>query len=359
VLRSLLLAALPAAAAAEDTAPGTAWAYRLTVTDEVSGRRAGPGAAPAAGATDERWEMSNLWVGRGDGRLEWRDALTLGGSVALRGTPEGATVLRAREAFARVSALSWLELEAGKRLVRWGTGYAFTPTGVLDPPRDPADPQDRLSANEGMLLARADVFHGPTALTVAVAAPRAWRSVGEPAPQRVVAGRLRTAVRGVEASLVARAAEGGGPAWGGNFTHVVGQRLEWHGELLVHPRRPGGRGTQDAGRATSGLLGLQYTFARGLNVVVEYYRDGNGRPRRSFGFARLSRAATDARVQPELIAVGALADGGLTLVPAVAWRPSGHARAYARVVLLAGPTGASVAGAPARLTLSLGVTVSF
>ena len=163
--------------------------------------------------------------------------------------------------------------------MRWGTGHAFTPTGLPAPPRSAIDPQDRLGLSEGMALAQATLFRGDTALTVAAAAPRAWRAAGD-APGRLVALKLRTAIHGFELALVASGGDGRRFSTGANFMHVVGARLEWHGEWLRHDRTSPWVARLDPAtsgvRTMSALIGLQYTSAHGVNVVLEGYRDGNG-----------------------------------------------------------------------------------
>ena len=62
---------------------------------------------------------------------------------------------RARRPTADVSAGDF-DFTAGRKMVRWGTGYAFTAAGVLDPPRDPTNPTDRLNLNEGRDMVKAD-----------------------------------------------------------------------------------------------------------------------------------------------------------------------------------------------------------
>jgi hypothetical protein len=63
-------------------------------------------------------------------------------------------------------------LTVGKRMLRWGTGYAFTATGVLDPPRVATDPTDRLSLNQGREMGEADWVAGKQEFTVV------WASAG-------------------------------------------------------------------------------------------------------------------------------------------------------------------------------------
>lgn len=76
------------------------------------------------------------------------------------------TQIRVKETYAGFSAGDF-DFTLGRRIVRWGTGYAFTAAGVLDPPRIPTNPTDRLNLNEGRDMVKADYVHGPHALSVA------------------------------------------------------------------------------------------------------------------------------------------------------------------------------------------------
>jgi hypothetical protein len=81
--------------------------------------------------------------------------------------------LRVKEAYAGLSAGDF-DFTLGRRMVRWGTGYAFTAAGVLDPPRIPTNPTDRLNLNEGRDMVKADYVRGPHAFTLAWSTRR-WR----------------------------------------------------------------------------------------------------------------------------------------------------------------------------------------
>jgi hypothetical protein len=295
-----------------------------------------------------------------------------------------------RELYGRVALSNAVDVEAGKRLVRWGTGYGFAPTGVLDPPRDPTDPGDRLRRNEGQVFVRADVFRGATSLTVALAAPQLWRTSPASAPDRRVGARLRSTIAGLEIAAVASAAPGEGPSWGGNLTHVVGQRLEWHAELLVHDAGAPWTHWLDPGhapRSWSAVLGAQYTLPGvGGNVVLEYHRDGWGlndaqwarvldararrwRPssqppnaaprRRDFLFTRLAPVTGEGRIVPELIVIASLDDGGWTLVPSLSANMGAHVQAYVRPLWLLGPRDSVNGGASSRAGVTSGLTLRF
>jgi hypothetical protein len=399
VVSMLIWLATPAAAQSPSS-----FTWRARATDEAGTQQPNTDSPFLSPARGDAWLGSNDFVASADGTWDWRQRVKFGGGLLLIAPSDDGPELRVREGYARASVLSWLDVEAGKRLVRWGTGYAFTPTGLLDPPRNATDPTDHLGLNEGMVMARVDAFRGASAVTIAVAAPRLDRpdAVVGTAPRRLVAVRARTTIAGVEMAVVASAADTRRASFGGNFTHVVGRQLEYHGELLVHddesPWSQRLAPHEARGRRVSAVLGLQYTFDLGINAIVEYYRDGNGlspalwsrlmdgvsspsaasaasaaaaaagaapgatltRPtRRDFLFVRGTLANTDALITPELIALIDLDDGGLTLVPTVRIAPTRHVQFYVRGVVLTGPARSADGSAPMASTLSAGLTVLF
>ena len=412
---TLIAVASAAAASAQENTTPTSWTYRVRVGDEITATRANvqsPFLGPTAGSL---WDGRNQVVASADGAWTHGDRLQTGAGVAVVGATGSDAAVHVRQAYARVSATSWLDVEAGKRIIRWGTGYAFTPTGVLDPPRSATDPQDRLSVNEGMALVQATAFRGDTALTIAAAAPnglvlRQAQDERADRSERLVAAKLRTAIRGFEFALVGSAADGRRLSAGANFTLVVDDRLEWHGEFLIHDRTSPWmiRVAPDAigARATSALIGLQYTSASGVNIVLEGYRDGNGldgpawqrlvsgarnplavsyaspseldvahgervelrqaqdgrmpRPsRRHFAFVRAARAASDARWKPELMAIVGVDDGSVTIVPTSGWNLRDHVDVYVRGVALAGARRSEARDAPIRGAITVGLAVRY
>lgn len=341
---SLVLLAFPSALAA-----GQEWTWRARASVEAQALRTSD--APAEVATSVKtWSTGSLFVAAADSSWEAASRVKLAGGLIVSGDSTSGLRLQAREAYARLSATSWLDVEAGKRLVRWGVGYGFSPTGVLDPPRLPTDPADRLGRNEGMPLARADMFRGATSLTIAVASPALWRNEASPlGPSRLLAARLRTVLpAGLELGVVASASAGHRPAIGGNVTHVLGQRLEWHAEALVHDR------------TLTAAAGFQYTRA-GINTVIEYHRrriDGPGRSASNQLFVRAARAGADRKLMPELIVVRSLDGGGWTSVGGVTWRVRQRLEVYTRGTLVRQAGGAPGRSRRADL-LALGATVKF
>lgn len=209
--------------------------------------------------------------------------------------------LRVKEAYFSVSAGD-LDLTAGKKLLRWGAGYAFTPTGVLDPPRLPTDPTDRLNLNEGREMAHAAWIHGRHAVSAV------WASAGllqkhRPGVRETTALRYNTLLAGFDTSLIVAHDRGGTTFTGGNFTRVFGEAVEVHAEFARRTGRPellacaAAPGDCLPGRElrTAILLGGKYTPRPGWSVIAEYYSPVSqpvaGAPgaRRQYAFARLGK----------------------------------------------------------------------
>jgi len=193
--------------------------------------------------------------------LHYRDRLTLSTSViGLAGTySDNYTQLRVKETYAGLSAGDF-DFTLGRKMVRWGTGYAFSAAGVLDPPRIATNPTDRLNVNEGRDIIKADWVHGPHALSFA------WSSaVLAPAHSNLhdtTAIRYNILVHGFDTSLIA-GDDRGGDAFGAlTFTRVFGQAWEVHGEAAWREQ-------------AAMLLGAKYTTASGVSFIGEFYSPPN------------------------------------------------------------------------------------
>jgi hypothetical protein len=167
--------------------------------------------------------------------------------------------LRVKETYAGLSAGDF-DFMLGRRIVRWGTGYAFTAAGVLDPPRIPTNPTDRLNINEGRDMVKADYVRGPHALTLA------WSSAAlAPASANLhdtTAFRYNVLVHGFDTALIA-GDDRGGDAFGAlAFTRVLGQAWELHGEAAWREHE-------------AVLLGGKYTTASGITFIGEFFTPPN------------------------------------------------------------------------------------
>jgi hypothetical protein len=362
-----VLLGLPLTATAQ-----SAFTYRAQVTAEAGGTLVNP-SSPLVPDGARGWTDSSLFVATGAGSWEPASRLRLAGGLALAGSRGGDVRVRVREAYGRVSATDWMDVEAGKRLVRWGVGYGFAPAGVLDPPRLATDPTDRLGVNEGRPMARVDLFRGETSLTVAASTGSRMAAVAASAGSRMAAARLRTVWSGgVEVAFIASAEPDAGPSWGATVTHVVGQQLEWHAEVIEQDALGSGAVSAvaeaqrtvsvatGAQRVVSVVAGAQYTFLNGVNVVVEYHRIGRAIDgHRQSLFMRAAPSIADTGLAPEVILIAGLEDGSRTVVPGITWTPSGRVQLYGRATRLLGGRRSIARLAPWSTSLNLGATLRF
>ena len=164
----------------------------------------------------------------------------------------------------------------GRKILKWSTGYAFTPTGILDPPRNPADPTDRLDLNEGRELGSVQWIKGRHALTAA------WASGGllerhRPGLREVTGFRYNALIAGFDSSLIYGRERGRPDFTGANFTRVIGEAVEIHGELA---HRDG----------TAVLAGGKYSFRSGLSVIAEFYTPKAATARGCYGFVHIGKS---------------------------------------------------------------------
>jgi hypothetical protein len=193
--------------------------------------------------------------------LKYRSRWTFASSLVGSETTFTDTVakVRVKETYVGLSAGDF-DFMAGRKMVRWGTGYAFTSAGVLDPPRVPTDPGDRLNLNEGRDMVKADWMRGPHAISVAWSTAE-WARKGM-IVRDTTAFRYNVLVRGFDASAIAGNDRGGDSFGALTFTRVFGEAWEIHGEAAWREHE-------------AILLGAKYTTATGVTFIGELYTPPN------------------------------------------------------------------------------------
>ena len=177
-------------------------------------------------------------------------------------------------------------LEAGKRTLRWGKGYAWNPIGFVERAKDPNDPE---LSREGLVMADADFIFNrdgplqtiaftPVLLPVSKDVNRDFGAAGHLNP----AAKLYLLYRDTDIDF-AWQAKGSRPGrFGVDFSRNLGSNFEIHGEWarIQQLARPV---TDSAGRvairtenATSYLLGLRYLTQTDTTYIAEYYHNGSG-----------------------------------------------------------------------------------
>lgn len=246
----------------------------------------------------------------------WRFVTNLAGVVSTQGDTH--EQLLVKETYFGLSA-GGLDFAVGKKILQWGTGYAFTPTGILDPPRNPIDPTDHLGLNQGREMFETDWITGRHAFSAV------WASAGLldthlPGMRETTAFRYNTLLDGFDTSLIVSHDRGGATFTGANFTRVFGESIEVHGEFA---RRT----------ASAALAGGKYTMHNGVGFICEYYSTGKGHEQ----YAYLRAAKSRLRELPgwkewdlDASVVKNLHDGSHILIANVQRSVGNHLSFYAR-----------------------------
>jgi hypothetical protein len=179
-----------------------------------------------------------------------------------------------------------LTMEAGKRAMRWGKGYAWNPIGFVERPKDPNDPQ---LAREGYGMADADIIFSPGGDLQTIAFTPVLLPVSEnlntdfgASGSLNPAAKLYLLYRDTDIDF-AWQGKGSRPArYGADFSRNLASNFEIHGEWarILNFQKPvtdaSGRVTIDSYDATSWLAGLRYLTAGETTYIAEVYRNGTG-----------------------------------------------------------------------------------
>ena len=179
-----------------------------------------------------------------------------------------------------------LALEAGKKSLRWGTGYAWNPVAFIDRPKDPDDPELNL---EGFILASASYiqsFAGPlrTVSLTPVLLPvydEINYDFGEP-DHLNAGGKLYALLYDTDVDLLFLAGGSRTHRYGFDFSRNLTSNFEVHGEF-AYLRKVQKRVIDAAGAITeketdaqSYLIGIRYLTEAEMTWIVEYYHNGAG-----------------------------------------------------------------------------------
>jgi hypothetical protein len=201
-----------------------------------------------------------------------------------------------QEAYAAVQPSPSLTVDAGKRVNKWGKGYAFNPLAFVDRPKDPNDPD---LTQEGFVVVRAEAirsFEGAVrnvafTLVLLPVQQHLNNDFGPVQNQPVtnIAGKIYILAWDTDLDLVALADGTRSSRYGFDFSNNLKTNFEVHGEwatvsaasqpvLKDQAAGPAGQaGTLvRQGQAESWLLGLRYLTEGNLTAIAEYYHNSGG-----------------------------------------------------------------------------------
>jgi hypothetical protein len=190
------------------------------------------------------------------------------------------------EGFGSLKPIPGLALDVGKKVVKWGKGYAWNPVAFVDRPKNPEDPELAL---EGFYLLAGEAirsFDGPlkTAAVTAVALP-VGRDVNEEFGETDhlnFAGKLYALLFDTDLDVMVFTGSSRTTRFGVDFARNILTNFEVHGEwalitdLEQAPIDKRGRAVRRVADVMSYLVGIRYLTERETTFIVEYYHNGTG-----------------------------------------------------------------------------------
>ena len=179
-----------------------------------------------------------------------------------------------------------MAIEAGKRVTKWGKGYAWNPVSFVDRPKNPEDPEEAL---EGYYIFGGDFirsFDGPlqTLAFTPVILP-VYKDINDEFGQTGhvnVAAKLYALLYDTDLDLLFFTGASRTTRWGFDFSKNLLTNLEIHGELAwikdfqEMTFLENGQVLTNESDVWSYLLGMRYLTETDLTAIFEYYHNGGG-----------------------------------------------------------------------------------
>ena len=179
-----------------------------------------------------------------------------------------------------------LSFDFGKRVIKWGKGYAWNPVGFIERPKDPNDP---VLSREGFILASVDYvrsFDGPlkTIAITPVILP-VTNNINEDfssIEDTNFAAKLYMLYYDTDIDFMFLSKGSRAAQFGMDFSRNLTTNFEIHGELayinnqnrvIIDSFNQLSIKNQDA---VNGLLGMRYLSEMEVTWIIEYYHNGTG-----------------------------------------------------------------------------------
>lgn len=186
----------------------------------------------------------------------------------------------------RWSAGPGLTFDLGKRVQRWGKGYAWSPVGFVERPKDANDPQ---ASREGFVMASGEwtkSLSGPISTVgvtgLVVPTNNSMNSDFGEKKDLNPAAKLYLLALDTDIDLMWRGKGARPQSFGFDFSRNLSTALEVHGEWARSLDAPPNTGTASGATSSqlvnfnSYLLGLRFLTEGEVTWIGEYYRNGEG-----------------------------------------------------------------------------------
>lgn len=189
------------------------------------------------------------------------------------------------EAYLSWQAKSGLTLDAGKKLNKWGKGYAWNPVGFIERPKDPNDPD---LAREGFTIVGGDWIMSRSGSLQTIAITPVYLPVTEDINSDFgkeadnFAARIYFLYKDTDIDLLFLSDGSRTDRYGIDFARNISTNFEVHGEWAYitdfDRKLLTGSNTliTQTENVTSWLLGLRYLTETDTTYIVEYYFNGSG-----------------------------------------------------------------------------------
>ena len=191
-----------------------------------------------------------------------------------------------QEGYLSLKPSSSLKIDAGKKTLGWGKGYAWNPVAFMDRPKDPDDPE---LSREGYYMVSADYiksFQGPLktfAFTPVLFPdyPHINSTYGT-VNKMNYAAKLYFLLYDTDIDLIFFTGGSKSTRYGIDFSRNITTNLEIHGEFAWinnYTKKyidSSGNMLQKVYDAKSYLLGLRYLTEKDATYILEYYRNATG-----------------------------------------------------------------------------------
>jgi hypothetical protein len=177
-------------------------------------------------------------------------------------------------------------IDAGKKSLKWGKGYAWNPVAFVDRPKNPDDPE---LANEGFTIASADFiasFDGPMKTVsftpVALLVHKKINDDFGKTEDWNFAGKLYLLFLDTDIDFIFLTGDSRGDRYGMDISRNITSSLEIHGEYAYIPDYTkrylnySGIAKEKKFNAVSGLAGIRYLTDLETTLIIEYYYNGTG-----------------------------------------------------------------------------------
>ena len=189
------------------------------------------------------------------------------------------------EAYVSWEAKTGVNLDLGKKLIKWGKGYAWNPVGFIERPKDPNEPD---LAREGFTFVSADwIISKPGDLQTIALSPVYLpvtddinRDFGEEDDN--FAGRIYFLYKDTDIDLMFLNQGSRSARYGVDFSRNLSSNFEIHGEwayISDFPRKYLDKQavlTTKTEDVQSWLLGFRYLTESDTTYIAEYYDNGTG-----------------------------------------------------------------------------------